>query len=69
MVVHSIFYKNGGCIAIDERTEARTPDPTYVSFPLVVFLDLLWGHFLVKNPLVLAFGIIENGRSCYFRQK
>jgi hypothetical protein len=26
-------------------------------------------HFLVKNPLVLAFGIIENGRSCYFRQK
>jgi hypothetical protein len=26
-------------------------------------------HFLVKNPLVLAFCIIENGRSCYFRQK
>jgi hypothetical protein len=26
-------------------------------------------HFLVKNLLVLAFGIIENGRSCYFRQK
>jgi hypothetical protein len=26
-------------------------------------------HFLVKNPLVLAFDIIENGRSCYFRQK
>jgi hypothetical protein len=26
-------------------------------------------HFLVKNSLVLAFGIIENGRSCYFRQK
>jgi hypothetical protein len=21
------------------------------------------GHFLVKNPYVLAFGIIENGRS------
>jgi hypothetical protein len=26
-------------------------------------------HFLVKNLLVLAFGIIENGGSCYFRQK
>jgi hypothetical protein len=26
-------------------------------------------HFLVKNQLVLAFDIIENGRSCYFRQK
>jgi hypothetical protein len=26
-------------------------------------------HFLVKNPKVLAFGIFENGRSCYFRQK
>jgi hypothetical protein len=24
---------------------------------------------LLKNPLVLAFGIIENGRSCYFQQK
>src|SRR5688572_13405888 len=26
-------------------------------------------HFLVKNLLVLAFSIIENGRSCYFRPK
>jgi hypothetical protein len=26
-------------------------------------------HFLVKNPLVLAFGIIENGRPCYFFTK
>jgi hypothetical protein len=26
-------------------------------------------HFLVKNSKVLAFDIIENGRSCYFRQK
>jgi hypothetical protein len=26
-------------------------------------------HFLVKNPKVLAFGIIENGRSFYFQQK
>jgi hypothetical protein len=27
------------------------------------------GHFLVKNLLVLAFSIIENGHSCYFGQK
>jgi hypothetical protein len=26
-------------------------------------------HFLVRNPYVLAFGIIENGHSYYFRQK
>jgi hypothetical protein len=26
-------------------------------------------HFLVKNPLVLAFGIIENGRSWLFSKK
>jgi hypothetical protein len=25
--------------------------------------------FLGENPLVLAFIIIENGRSCYFQQK
>jgi hypothetical protein len=26
-----IFDKNGGCVAIDHRPEARTPHPTYVS--------------------------------------
>jgi hypothetical protein len=26
-------------------------------------------HFLLKNLYVLAFGIIENGPSCYFQQK
>jgi hypothetical protein len=46
MVVHSIFYKNGGCVAIDDRREARTPHPTYVSLPYVTFLDFLWGPFL-----------------------
>jgi hypothetical protein len=33
MVVDAIFDKNRGCVAIDHRTEARTPDPTYVSLP------------------------------------
>jgi hypothetical protein len=26
-------------------------------------------HLLVQNSLVLGYGIIENGRSCYFPQK
>jgi hypothetical protein len=25
--------KNGGCVAIDHRPDARTPHPTFVSFP------------------------------------
>jgi hypothetical protein len=25
-------------------------------------------HFLVKNSYVFALGIIENGRSCYYRK-
>src|SRR5688572_2978221 len=33
MVVHAIFDKNRGCVAIDHRPEARIPHPTYVSFP------------------------------------
>jgi hypothetical protein len=32
-------------------------------------LDFWWRPFLGQKSLVLAFGIIENGRSCYFRQK
>jgi hypothetical protein len=31
MVVHAIFDKNGRCVAIKHRPEARTPHPTYVS--------------------------------------
>jgi hypothetical protein len=30
MVVHAIFEKNVGCVAIDHRLEARTLHPTYV---------------------------------------
>jgi hypothetical protein len=29
----AIFIKNGGCVAIYHRPEARTPHPTYVSLP------------------------------------
>jgi hypothetical protein len=35
-----------GCVAIDHRPEARTPHPTYVSLPLVTFLDFWWRLFL-----------------------
>jgi hypothetical protein len=33
MVLHAIFDKNGSCVAIHHRSEARTPHPTYVFFP------------------------------------
>jgi hypothetical protein len=29
----AIFDKNGGCVAIDHRPEARTLHPTYVFLP------------------------------------
>jgi hypothetical protein len=62
MVVNAIFDKNGGCVAIDHRLEAHTPQPTYVSLSYITFLDISWRpflgkksigvtqHFLVKNP-------------------
>jgi hypothetical protein len=56
----AIFIKNGGCVAIYNQPEAHTPHPKYVSLP---------EHFLVKNLYVLAFGIIENGRSWLFSTK
>jgi hypothetical protein len=62
----AIFDKNGDCVAIDHWPEARSPHPPYVSLLKITFFDFWWDHFLVKNPLVLAFGIIENGRSFYF---
>jgi hypothetical protein len=69
MVVHTIFDKNGGCVAIDHWPEAHTPHPHM--FPCHISHSWISGgdHFLVKNSLVLAFGIIENGRSFDFRQK
>jgi hypothetical protein len=65
----AIFDKNGGCVAIDHRPEARTPHPTYVSLTYITFWISGGDHFLVKNLYVLAFGIIENGRSWLFSTK
>jgi hypothetical protein len=66
------FSTKMGCVAIDHRPVAhtlihRTPHmfPCHRSHSWISSRD----HFLVKNLEVLAFGIIENGRSCYFRQK
>jgi hypothetical protein len=69
MVVHAIFDKNMGCVSFDHQLEARTPHPHM--FPCHRSHSRIFGgdRFLVKNMLVLAFGIIENGRSCNFRQK
>jgi hypothetical protein len=54
-------------LIIDQRLVHLTQH----TFPFHRSHSLISGgdHFLDKNPQVLAFGIIENGRSCYFRQK
>jgi hypothetical protein len=41
LVVHAIFDKNGGCVAIDHRPDAHTPHPTYVSFLEITFAFLV----------------------------
>jgi hypothetical protein len=53
-------------LIIDQRLVHLTPHmfPCHRSHSWISGGD----HFLVKNLLVLAFGIIENGRSCYFQQ-
>jgi hypothetical protein len=43
--------KNGGCVAIYHRPEARTPHLTYVSLPYITFLDLWWRPFLGQKSV------------------
>jgi hypothetical protein len=52
---------------IDQRLVHLTPHmfPCHISHSLISGGD----HFLVKNPYVLDFGIIENGRSWLFSTK
>jgi hypothetical protein len=54
-------------LIIDQRLVHLTPHmfPCHRSHSWISGGD----HFLVKNPYVLAFGIIDNGRSACFRQK
>jgi hypothetical protein len=54
-------------LIIDQRLIHLTPHmfPCHRSHSWISGGD----HFLVKNPYVLAFGIIENGHSCLFSTK
>jgi hypothetical protein len=65
----AIFDKNGGYVAFDHHPVAHTPHP--LMFPYHRSHSWISGgnHFLVKNPYVLAFAIIENGRSWLFSTK
>jgi hypothetical protein len=51
MFVHAIVEKNGGCVAIDHRLEARTPHPTYVCLPQIASLDFWWWPFLHQKSV------------------
>jgi hypothetical protein len=65
----AIFDKNGVVwpLIIDQRIVNLTPH----MFPCRRSHSLISGgdHFLVKNPNVLAFGTIQNGRSWLFLTK
>jgi hypothetical protein len=47
----AIFERNGGCVAIDHRPEARTPHPTYVSLPEITLLDFWWRPFVGEKSV------------------
>jgi hypothetical protein len=70
MVVHGYFRQKKRVVwpfIIDKRLVHLTPHmfPCHRSHSWISGGD----HFLVKNPYVLAFGIIENGRSWLFSTK
>jgi hypothetical protein len=69
MVVHAIFDKNWGCVAIDHWLEARTPHPQMFTWHISHSWISSGNHFFVKNSYVLEFGIMENGRSWKFSTK
>jgi hypothetical protein len=68
MVVHATFDKNRGCVAFDHKPRLVHLTPHMFPCHRSHFWISGGDQFSVKSPLVLAFGIIENGRSCYFRQ-
>jgi hypothetical protein len=61
MVVHAIFDKNRGCVAIDHRQEARTPHPhmflCHKSHFWILVETIYWSK--IRN---VSLSIIENGR-------
>jgi hypothetical protein len=62
VVVHGYFRQNGGCVAIDHRQRLVHLTPHMFNCHRSQSWISRGDHFLVKNPYVLAFGIIENGR-------
>jgi hypothetical protein len=38
-------------VAIDHQLEAHTPQPTYVSLPYTIFLDLWWRPFFGQKSV------------------
>jgi hypothetical protein len=46
-----LFSTKMGCVAIDQRQEARTPHPTYVSLPYITLLGFWWSPFLVQKSV------------------
>jgi hypothetical protein len=65
----AIFDKNGGCVATDRRPKAHTPHPHMFCCHRSHSWIFGGDHFLVKNPYVLAIGIIEMVVHGYFREK
>jgi hypothetical protein len=55
------FGQKWGCVAIDYQPEAHTPDPTYVFCHRSHSWIFGGGHFLAKNPLVLASVLLKMG--------
>jgi hypothetical protein len=67
MLVHAIFDKTGGCVAVSSTRGSYTS--TYVCLPWIAFFDFRWRPFLGQKFVGVILRFIENGRSCNFRQK
>jgi hypothetical protein len=50
----AISNKNGVCVAVDHRPEARTRQPTYVSLSSITLFDFWWRPFLGKKIVVFS---------------
>jgi hypothetical protein len=65
----AIIEKNGGCLAIDHRPEARTPHLTYFLAIGHILRFCLGTNSWSKSVGVIVFGIFENCHSWLFLTK
>jgi hypothetical protein len=65
----AISDKNGGCVAIDHRLEARTAHPTYVSFQYIGFLDFWWWPLLGQKSVGVSVRYYWKGSFMLFSTK